>query len=136
MARTSSAAREPRSRANAASSSMSRPYSVTVRGDARRSPARWRRNAASDSSIVTFLRYHGAGARGQLRGQYPQVATLGPASEVAGNVAHAVLAHCWHAAQSVGPAHAAVIRHCPGPVVELQCDPVGQAGTVESVVSQ
>ena len=33
---------------------MSRPYSVTVRGDARRSPARWRRNAASDSSSVTL----------------------------------------------------------------------------------
>ena len=66
MARTSSAAFDPRSRANAARPSMSRPYSVTVRGDARRSPARWSRNAASDSSIVTLLRYHGHAAGGQV----------------------------------------------------------------------
>jgi uncharacterized protein (DUF2062 family) len=55
---------------------MSRPYSVTVLGDARRSPARWRRNAASDSSIVTFHRYHGGPARGQVRGQCPVAAHL------------------------------------------------------------
>src|SRR4029077_7294690 len=86
------------------------------------------------SSIVTFLRYHEGDARGQLRAalsshlappawgargehaaplerdQYPQVATLGPASAVWGNVAHAPLAHCWHAAQSATPVQVAVAR--------------------------